>query len=135
MPAVKAFFDTNVLLYLLSEDESKADRVEALLASGGVISVQVLDEFTAVASRKLDMSWREIKDMLAPIRTICEIESLTIETYDLAVKVAEGYGFSFYDATIAASALRSSCNTLFSEDFQNGQLIQKELRVRNPFRP
>ena len=39
------FFDTNVLLYLISEDITKADRAETLLALGGVISVQVLNEF------------------------------------------------------------------------------------------
>jgi predicted nucleic acid-binding protein len=47
------FFDTNVLLYLLSKDTAKADRAEVLLASGGVVSVQVLNEFASVASRKL----------------------------------------------------------------------------------
>ena len=42
MPGVKAFFDTNVLLYLLSEEAAKADRVEELLTGGGTISVQVV---------------------------------------------------------------------------------------------
>ena len=56
MPAAETFFDTNVLLYLLSEDTTKSDRAEELVANGGVISVQVLDEFAAVASAKLGMS-------------------------------------------------------------------------------
>ena len=57
----KSFFDTNVLLYLLSGDPEKADRAEALLAQGGVISVQILNEFAAVASRKLGLSYPEIR--------------------------------------------------------------------------
>ena len=58
----RPFFDTNVLLYLLSEDIGKADRAEALIGMGGILSVQVLNEFASVASRKLKMSYSEIRD-------------------------------------------------------------------------
>jgi predicted nucleic acid-binding protein len=109
MPVAETFFDTNILLYLLSEDPTKADRVEELIANGGVISVQVLNEFAAVASRKLGMSWSEIRDILTPIRAVYEIEPLTVETHDPGIEIAERYGFSFYDAMILASALRAGC--------------------------
>ena len=104
MPDAKPFFDTNILLYLLSADAAKADRAENLLAGGGTISVQVLNEFAAVASRKLSMSWSEIRDTLSPIRGICQIEPMSIATHDRALEIAERYGFSIYDATIVASA-------------------------------
>jgi len=133
MPAAETFFDTNVLLYLLSEDAVKADRAEELLANGGVISVQVLNEFAAVTSRKLGMSWREIRDVLLPIRSVCEIEPITVEAHDRAVELAERYGLSFYDAMIVASALLAGCKTLYSEDLQDRQVIDRQLRIRNPF--
>lgn len=133
MPDVKPFFDTNVLLYLLSQDEAKADRAEELLAESGVISVQVLNEFAAVASRKLGLSWTEIKDILSPIRTICEIEPLSLEIHDRGIELAERYGFSFFDATIVASAHHAGCKILYSEDLQQDQLIANQLRIRNPF--
>ena len=133
MPDVKAFFDTNVPLYLLSEDESKADRAEELLAGGGVISVQVLNEFAAVASRKLGLSWNEIRDILSPIRAVCEIVPLSLETHDLGIEIAERYGFSLFDAMIVASALHAGCGILYSEDLQQDQLISNRLRVRDPF--
>jgi predicted nucleic acid-binding protein len=132
MPGVKVFFDTNVLLYLLSADAVKADRAEELLAGGGVVSVQVLNEFAAVASRNLRMSYDEIRDALGPIRTICEVEPLNVELHDRALKIAERYGFSIYDATIVAAALSAGCETLYSEDFQDGQVVEK-LTIRNPF--
>ena len=132
MPGAKVFFDTNVLLYLLSADALKADRAEELLASGGIVSVQVLNEFAAVASRKLAMSYSEIRDALAPIRTICEVEPLTIESHDRALEIAERYGFSIYDATIVAAALNAGCEILYPEDLQDGQVIEK-LTIRNPF--
>ena len=70
MSAAEVFFDTNVVLYLLSEDAGKADRAEELLASGGRISVQVLNEFATVASRKLSMGWPEIGEILAQVRAV-----------------------------------------------------------------
>ena len=59
------FFDTNVLLYLLSGDAAKADRAEALVRKGGRISVQVMNEAANVMRRKLRMSWRETREFLA----------------------------------------------------------------------
>jgi predicted nucleic acid-binding protein len=80
MSAAEAFFDTNVLLYLLSEDAAKADRAEELLASGGRISVQVLNEFAAVASRKLGLGWADIIEILGRVRAVCPVEPIAIET-------------------------------------------------------
>ena len=133
MTDAKPFFDTNVLLYLLSEDTNKADRAEELIGNGAVISVQVLNEFAAVASRKLGMSWSEIKDVLGSIHAVCEIEPITVEIHNRGVGIAERYGFSFYDATIVATALGVGCETLYSEDLQDEQVIDNKLTIRNPF--
>ncbi len=129
------FFDTNVVLYLLSADTAKADRAEELLALGGTISVQVLNEFVAVASRKLRMPLSEIREILIQIRAVCAVESVTIETHDRALRVAERYGLSIYDALIVSSALLAGCKTLHSEDLQDGQIIERQLTIRNPFGP
>ena len=94
MSATDAFFDTNVLLYLLSEDAAKADRAEDLLADGGVISVQVLNEFAAVASRKLGLAWPEIREVLGTAQALCRVEPLTMATHERGLAIAERYGFS-----------------------------------------
>jgi predicted nucleic acid-binding protein len=133
MSGADSFFDTSVLLYLLSSETEKADRVEALLAESGVISVQVLNEFTAVASRKLSMPIGDIREVLETIRHICRTEPLTVEDHDRASEIMERYKFSFYDSVIVASALHAHCKTLYSEDLQHGQVIEKQLRVVNPF--
>jgi len=127
------FFDTNVVLYLLSADVAKANRAEELIALGGTLSVQVLNEFVAVASRKLRMPWSEIRDVLSQIRRVCAIEPITLETHDRALHIAERYGLSIYDALIVAAALLAGCKTLHSEDMQDGQVIEGTLRIRNPF--
>lgn len=127
------FFDTNVLLYLLSADTAKADRAEEVLALGGTISVQVLNEFAAVASRKLRMSWREVREVLSQIRAVCTVVPVTIETHEQALRIAERYGLSIYDALIVSAALLAGCKTLHSEDMQDGQIIERRLTIRNPF--
>ena len=129
----KVFFDTNALLYLLSEEESKANIAEALLAKGGVISVQVLIEFTSVAFHKLKMSYSEIGEVLETVRMVCEVTDLTVETHLMALSVAERYRFSFYDALILSAATLADCDVLYSEDMQSGQKINDQVVVHNPF--
>lgn len=133
MSAAERFFDTNVLLYLLSGDDTRADRAETELSTGGVLSVQVLNEFASVASRKLKMSIAEIREMLATIRDVCKLVPVSEETHDMGLELAGRYGLSVYDAMIVASALLAGCETLLSEDMQDGQIIDGRLTVRNPF--
>jgi predicted nucleic acid-binding protein len=131
--SAKAFLDTNVLLYLLSADEAKADRAEAVVAMGGVISVQVLNEFASVTTRRLGMSLAEVREVLAPIRALCAIEPLTVATHDAALDLMERHGLSLYDATIVAAADLAGCDRLYTEDMHNGQTINGRLTIRNPF--
>jgi len=133
MSGADAFFDTSVLLYLLSKDAARADRVEALLAERGTINVQVLNEFAAVAIRKLKMPLPEVREVLDTIRVVCDVESVTIETHDRALVIIERYGFSLYDSLLIAAALIAGCKLLYCEDLQHGQLIDRQLRVVNPF--
>jgi len=127
-----AFFDTNVLLYLLSADAAKADRAESLLASGGIVGVQVLNEFAAVATRKLALDIAEIREILATVRAVCAVTPLDVETHELGLAIAERYRFAIYDGFIVAAALRAGCGVLYSEDLQNGQSIDG-LTIQNPF--
>lgn len=131
--SAKPFLDTNVILYLLSPDAAKADRAEALLAKGGIVSVQVLNEAVSVMARKLRMGLDEIDEVLAGIRLFCEVEPVTVETHDQARAVMRRYGFSIYDSLIVAAALAAGCEVLYSEDLQSGQDLGAGLTVVNPF--
>jgi predicted nucleic acid-binding protein len=132
MPA--SFFDTNVLVYLASGDAAKADRAEAALAAGGAISVQVLNELTNVARRKMRMSWADTHAFLDMLCGLLTVHPLTVETHETGLALAERYGFSIYDAMIAASALHAHCDTLLSEEMQDGMALKEGLRIINPFR-
>jgi predicted nucleic acid-binding protein len=127
------FFDTNVLFYLLSADAAKAERAEQLVAAGGVISVQVLNEFAATAARKLAMRVADIRVILSTLRALCAVKPLDVMTHELGLDLAQRYRYSIYDAMIVAAALRASCSTLYSEDLRHGQKIER-LTILNPFR-
>jgi predicted nucleic acid-binding protein len=104
-----------------------------LLASGGAISVQVLNEFVAVARRKFGKSWKEVHLALDILRVFCpEPVPLTVETHERAVGVAERYRYTIFDSLIIAAALQVGAKVLYSEDMQDGQTIDG-LTICNPF--
>jgi predicted nucleic acid-binding protein len=129
-----SFIDTNVLIYLASGDVAKAERAESLVANGGTISVQVLNEIANVARRKMHLSWTDTHALLNPIRGLLRVVPMTLETHDAGLVLAERYGLSTYDAMIAAAALLAECATLWSEDMQHGLVLENRVRIRNPFR-
>ena len=134
MPA-KDFLDTNVLIYAVAKDDSRASTAEALLASGGMISVQSLNEFVSMARRKLGMSWKEVKEFLELIGILCpKPVPVSVDTHKAALVIAEKYGYGIYDALIVSAAIEAGCKTLYSEDLQDGQIINRQLMIRNPFR-
>jgi predicted nucleic acid-binding protein len=129
----KVFFDATILIYAVTQGDRRAAISEHLLASGGNLSVQVLNEFAAVARRKLNMPWPEITEALEAVRALCEtVVPLTIEIHEAALGIAERYGYQIYDALILAAALDAGCDVLYTEDMQDGQKVGA-LTIRNPF--
>jgi predicted nucleic acid-binding protein len=134
MRGERAFFDTNVLIYAFAEDDPRTETAETLLAGGGVVGVQVLNEFVAVAVGKLAMPWEEVFEALSAIRVLCPSPvPLTMETHNTALGIARRHGYHIYDSLVIAAALEASCRTLYSEDMHDGQTIEG-LTIRNPFR-
>jgi predicted nucleic acid-binding protein len=131
---VRHFFDTNILVYAFLETEKRQTALD-LVSNGGVISAQVLNEFSNMALRKLNRSWDETASAIAILRLrFPEIAPLTTETHSTAMSLVRANKLSFYDALIVSSALLSQCEVLFSEDLQNGRKIGG-LTIRNPFTP
>ncbi len=123
----RVFFDSNVLIYAMVSGDSRRERAQQLVEQGGTISVQVLSEFVSVARRKMRMPWEDVIDAMDAIRVLFPSPiPITLDTHEAALKIAQQYGFGIYDALIAAAAL-------YSEDLQDGQVIDKQLTIRNPF--
>lgn len=134
----KAFFDTNVLLYALDIQRGaaldlRADKAEEILGHGGVVSVQVLNEFVDVASRKSKLNWEKIADLLQVIDALCgRAVPLTAETHTAAMDISRRYGYRIFDSLILAAAMQAGCTTVYTEDMQHGQSIGN-LKIVNPF--
>jgi predicted nucleic acid-binding protein len=129
---VSAFFDTNILVYA-QQTGGKADRARALFLGGGKLSVQVLNEFTAVSRRKQKKQWREIGEAISDVLTLVDPPlALTLDLHAAARVLAEDQQLSFYDALIVASAIGAGCDVLYSEDMQHGRTIAG-LSIINPF--
>jgi predicted nucleic acid-binding protein len=121
-----------VVLYLLSPDTAKADRAENLLAEGGIVSVQVLNETAAVARRKMKLDWAEVDELLAAVKASCEVVAMTLHTHELALRLARGHQLPIYDALICASAKEAGAEVLWTEDLNSGQSVDG-IRISNPF--
>jgi predicted nucleic acid-binding protein len=123
------FLDSNVLIYAFTEDPRTAP-ARALLERGCTISVQGLNEFVNVARRKLGHA------ALAVIRDLCPVVvPIDLDMHETALRLAERHGFAMFDAVMIAAALQAASSTLWSEDMQDGMLIDGKLRIANPFRP
>ncbi len=130
----RAFFDSNVLIYAMVSGDPRRERAQELVAQGGVISVQVLNELVAVTRRKMRMPWEDVIEALNSVRILFPSPvAITIDTHREALAIAERYGYGIYDALMLAAALEARCAILYSEDMQDGQVIDGRLTVRNPF--
>jgi predicted nucleic acid-binding protein len=129
---VSAFWDTNVFVYAFIAGP-KQQVARARLVSGGVISVQVLNDFASVMNRKMRRPWEEVERFLAVIRVRFPTATpLTLETHAAAIALARDHSLAFYDALILAAAIEARCETLYSEDFQHGRRFG-DCTIVNPF--
>ena len=127
------FFDSNTLVYLIQFESEKQVRANELIEVGGIISVQVLNEFVNVARRKLKLPWDGILGTLSMVRDCLEVVPLTLDIHDRALTIARTEKFRIYDCNIIAAAELSGCDVLYTEDLSHGQRIGG-LTICNPFK-
>ena len=124
--------DTNVVVYAFIDDP-RNQIARSLLTKAPRLSVQVLNEFTRVARRKLAFDWQKIDAAVIELAGLSTIISLSLSVHHTGRRVAERYQLGIYDALIIAAALESGCDTLYSEDMQDGLVIDDRLTIRDPF--
>ena len=133
----REFIDTNVLIYADdARDARKRARarelIRRLMREGrGVLSLQVLQEFFAAATRKLNMS---SEDARSRIVQYSRFDVVTLDTVDLvaAIDLHRLHRVSIWDALVVRAALNGTCTTLHTEDMQDGYVVET-LTLRNPF--
>ncbi len=96
--------------------------------------MQVLNQTLVNCCRKAALSWEETSVFLARLQSLCPVSGLTLQTHEVGRALAERYSLSTYDAMIVASALTANCTTMWSEDMQDGLLVEGQLQIVNPLR-
>jgi predicted nucleic acid-binding protein len=136
MNVAKAFLDTNILVYLYSPAEAEKQRIviKSINRYDCFISMQVLNEFCNVCTRKLKMPTNEIRATITKILKICYLMEVDKETADNALEIHERYGYTYYDSLMVSSALESDCEYLLTEDLSDGQIIDGKLTIKNIFK-
>ena len=136
---MKFFFDTNVLVYLFDADSpDKRKQARALFqrhteAGDILLSTQVLQEFYVAVTRKLARPL----DAAAAAEAVSSFAELPLVQIDSelivsAIHRSRNNHLSFWDALIVQAAIEGHASTLYSEDMQHGQMLNR-LRVVNPF--
>ena len=131
-PAGACALDSNVLVYAVAGSGAKAETAMALVRAGGVISVQALNETANVLRRKTALEWDAIEEALGLLRRLLDIVPLDVATHERGLRLARATGYSVWDAMILAAALGAGCKTVFTEDMQDGRVVEG-LTIRNPF--
>jgi predicted nucleic acid-binding protein len=84
--------------------------------------------------KKLKMPIAEVKQIITAINDRCTISIITHEAVQKALDLKEVYGYSYYDSLILAAAVLSDCDYIFSEDLQDGQIIENKIAIVNIFK-
>lgn len=132
----RVFVDTDIFLYLLSDDDRKADVAESIIRSDAIerlISTQVIGEFVFNARKKAGLEWPEIRFHVDTFRMRCHVEQITSADQDAAMDIAERYAYKWWDSQILATASRNGAEIVYSEDMQHGRMINSAV-IENPFR-
>jgi predicted nucleic acid-binding protein len=133
MSANKAFSDSNVLIYLVSADESKVAVANEILRADLTISVQILNEIASVMLGKLRQPWNKVENVLALVRSASTVHPIDLRTHAAGMAIAKRYKLGVYDSMVVAAALLANCDTLYSEDMHTGLVIENRLTIVNPF--
>ena len=133
MPAERAFIDTNVLIYLFSDDDIDKKNItyECINKYERFISTQVLNEFCNVCIKKLGLSFLVIQNAVVQLCDAFNVVVNNQENVLNALKLHEKYGYTYYDSLIIASAIDCDCKFLLTEDLADGQTIENNLIIHN----
>ena len=135
MSGVRAFVDTNVIVYLYSDsDKYKRKRAFSVFENYNCqLSTQVLNEFSHICIKKLKYDSTKIRELVELLCSYCDVAYIYEDTIENALAIQARYGYSYYDSLIIASALEQNCQYLFSEDMADGQVIEGKLTIKNIF--
>lgn len=130
----KVFIDSNVIIYLFSNDNEKKEVAKNVIKEHAVISIQVLNEVSNVLYKKIGMDTPTIKNTVEKLASICRVKNISLKTINSALDIVHRYKYSYYDSLIISSAIENQCSILYSEDMSDDHVVEKKLKILNPFK-
>jgi predicted nucleic acid-binding protein len=134
----KVFLDTNIIIYAYSDDEPQKQEIANNILEEYEcqisISTQVINELSNNLFRKFKLNAKAVEAVVLELNDNFPIVDFNLQTQLKAIKIKERYKLQFYDSMILATALENGCNIIYSEDMQNGQIIENQLTIINPFK-
>ena len=134
------FIDSNIWLYRFIVNTNDANSIKKQQIATSItsqenllVSTQVINEVCANLIRKAGFDNSQIQTLIKEFAEGCEILPLSLETIQYAAKLRNNYSLSFWDSLIVASAILGKASILYSEDMQNGLIINNTLQIVNPF--
>ncbi|MDQ1339747.1 MAG: hypothetical protein QG567_901 [Campylobacterota bacterium] len=134
----RIFLDTNVILYSYSEDDIYKQNISQEILGNNIfntfISKQVVNEIINILLKKIKLSSEKVENVILELDSEFEIFDFTLATQIKAIRLKKDYNLQFYDALIIATALENNCTILYSEDMQDGLVVENKLTIINPFK-
>ncbi len=142
----RVFIDTNIFIYALTQPKDKHelfkhDKSIELLKNilhddkTIIVSLQVLNELHINMLKKFKIADEIVLNTIKEtLLDIAKVVGLEYSTYHFAFDMRQKYNLSYWDSLVIASALEHHCTTLYSEDMQHNQIIEKQLKIVNPLK-
>ena len=131
----KIAIDANVLLYAYdNRDLNKQDRAIEILLKKPFVTQLVIFEFIKVLERKFKMEKKEITKLT--IKLLTELVNPLPQHSDIhnyAHFLVQRYNYSLSDILVLSDSILNNCSVLLSEDMCNGMLVDKKIKIINPF--
>jgi len=129
----RIFVDSNIVLYLMDEDERKKEISRKILSNSPSICAQVLTEVVNVCKRRFNYKKQELLRLWTVLLQDCTMVSTDNQSIQKAISLVERYDFQLFDALIISDALKANCTILYSEDMQHKMSVENKLTIINPF--
>jgi predicted nucleic acid-binding protein len=130
----KIALDSNIIIYNhCLTNKSKMHIAIDFFNENPVVSSQVISEYLNVMRKKFRMDKNELIQLCSLWLDKCTVQPVVLSTIKLAQNLVVRYDFQIFDGIIIAAALEANCDILYSEDMQDGQIVEKTLKIINPF--
>ena len=129
------FVDTNILIYSYSttEIDKRKTSLDILSGPGVVLNTQVINEFIWVMQRKYAIDLKYLHQVVKNLYASYTIGIIDREVIEKALIITGKYGYSYWDSLILAYAIENQCDLVYTEDLQHGQVVEKKVKIINPF--